>query len=997
MTEPYKALVFGVQAVRRQVDRDARALGGALGVAAKHLPHQVGNVARVLSAPRVRHLLADEVGMGKTIQALMILNALRLQDPELSALIVVPDALREQWRDEHLTRAHHSLIEGAPQPLDERRVRLAWPAVLQAGDIDPSQYGALIVDEFHSLTAPLQRRILATAPEFTHLLLISATPPFQDPQRLGEVMGMLEPGRVTVQDEEGEGVAEQLVSRERQVTALLDGLADEEGWEALGGAPPAAYPESAAAQAHCWLRTVIRTRRSEFREYMPLRRHLEVTVEPVDAEVERQRLMWRYFHHLSDLTREFDLDLLAQRVIRSPASLRQRVTYLRGHGHEREGLLEEVDPLLSSDLGDSRLDALCDLLAALWYAEPDAKVLVAAGDNLTVDDLYGRLPLILDQVGPPGEERELQPARIRNQTRGATSLVSDDDQTADAVRSFVSGDANLLLAADVGKLGLNLQVTRHIVLYSIPWDPHEVEQWIGRVDRIGNVAANASREEPLPIVVHTICQRGLVDERIVEVMKATSILERSVSLDSAAVEAVRESIRRAALGRDLNEWVELLRSAEALRGAELEELDAPLFASLPWTSAWSKALFERLDGAPPLRPAIAREGREGGMGGREEAMMGWVFSLRSAAELDVRGAKEADRRPRSMGHVIQHRPEARGRDRYLYLSSLRFSQELTPHPSRPVYFYGYRWELSQPPRREYLWRDTEPNPVYFLDHGSPLHEELVGGWAEIGRRGEEWFTVLLPKEHPALQVLRDKVVAIWVGEQDPAQLLGDVGALIATLGDGAAALVGRWSTPLLSAPRHADERFLRHHLERALVVVGVEISGAGELRGADQAACVELLCPGAAGDPMPRSYAWERPPAVLLSAADAAWARLEGAAADRARQRWSTGLPRLGRALRERAYVLGVDEHDARQRAEAARRPLLEELGALDSVAELTSSEKGRQTRLRRELEELDAGERARRAANELRLSWLDACMHRAGSFKPTPYRRAVVRVKEAR
>ena len=89
----YMDLVLGVQALRRRVERLRAPGGGALGVRAKLYPHQVGNAIRVLSDVRVRHLLADEVGLGKTVQALMVVNALRLQRPDLRVLIALVNHL----------------------------------------------------------------------------------------------------------------------------------------------------------------------------------------------------------------------------------------------------------------------------------------------------------------------------------------------------------------------------------------------------------------------------------------------------------------------------------------------------------------------------------------------------------------------------------------------------------------------------------------------------------------------------------------------------------------------------------------------------------------------------------------------------------------------------------------------------------------------------------------------------------------------------------------
>ena len=96
----YVDLCVHLQALRRRTEEVRSPLAPALGVAGSIYTHQLANVLRVLTDIRVRHLLADEVGLGKTVQALMILNALRRQRRDLRALVVVPDtALMVQWRD----------------------------------------------------------------------------------------------------------------------------------------------------------------------------------------------------------------------------------------------------------------------------------------------------------------------------------------------------------------------------------------------------------------------------------------------------------------------------------------------------------------------------------------------------------------------------------------------------------------------------------------------------------------------------------------------------------------------------------------------------------------------------------------------------------------------------------------------------------------------------------------------------------------------------------
>ena len=64
------------------------------------LAHQAEVVARVLSDVECRYILADEVGLGKTIEACVILNGLLRRDKKLQVLIVAPGSLVQQWYNE---------------------------------------------------------------------------------------------------------------------------------------------------------------------------------------------------------------------------------------------------------------------------------------------------------------------------------------------------------------------------------------------------------------------------------------------------------------------------------------------------------------------------------------------------------------------------------------------------------------------------------------------------------------------------------------------------------------------------------------------------------------------------------------------------------------------------------------------------------------------------------------------------------------------------------
>lgn len=122
----YVELCIKIQAIRRAFEATRNPIVPALGVGARAYTHQIANVLRILTDVRIRHLLADEVGLGKTVQALMILNALRWQRPDLKALVIVPDRLVPQWRDEIMTRAHTAPFDDEERVEGEQYIQLLW-------------------------------------------------------------------------------------------------------------------------------------------------------------------------------------------------------------------------------------------------------------------------------------------------------------------------------------------------------------------------------------------------------------------------------------------------------------------------------------------------------------------------------------------------------------------------------------------------------------------------------------------------------------------------------------------------------------------------------------------------------------------------------------------------------------------------------------------------------------------------------------------------------
>ena len=182
----------------------SRGMTGLISANIELYPHQVEVVRRVLEDPIQRYLLADEVGLGKTIESGAILRQYLLDEPQGRAIVLVPQYLREQWLQELENKFY---ISGS-----DNRVQVL--AVEDVDRISPNaDLGFLILDEAHHVAAmatssdSVKRGIFETCKHLAHqsdrLLLLSATPVLNHEQDFLAMLHLLDPITYQLNDLEG--------------------------------------------------------------------------------------------------------------------------------------------------------------------------------------------------------------------------------------------------------------------------------------------------------------------------------------------------------------------------------------------------------------------------------------------------------------------------------------------------------------------------------------------------------------------------------------------------------------------------------------------------------------------------------------------------------------------------------------------------------------------------------------------------------------------------
>ena len=747
MSDPYIDLCLGVQAVRRRIEREVVGLGGATGVAAAPYPHQIANVQRILSDSRIRHLIADEVGLGKTVQTLMILNALRLQNPQHRALILVPENIAPQWLLECQTRGHLTPLDRAPEEEESgAHVRLAYYEQLDSvTEIDPNVYDLLIVDEMQRLQANARQRIADVAGDFRQLLLLSATPKLENIEAFRQLLMILEPERMALAARTSDTPEAELREREAAAAELL-GTTAPDAWAAAGFSPPPDRAQRATvAITHSVLRRVTHTNRRDYPDLLPQRVLHRIAIEPTTDEVARQEQVWQFIGHAGRSAASTDLARLGQVALRSPRALSERINILRGRDQrDPQGFLATAVKHIEAANGDSRVEALVDLLAEIWNDDAEEAVLVVAEDNPTVDYLERMIPQFLPSIGPRGGRRALSLAVNRNRDAAATSdLVDLFDEYDDGIGGFVDGDDQLLIAADVAQVGLNLQHARKLIFFSMPWSPVAVEQWIGRLDRLGS-AALADQPGERTIDIYAIYQRGQVDERVVSVLDDFAIFKRSIRLDGEEINVVSQHIVDAALTPHTVNWKLLSQEARTIANDNSDALATPLSGALPWTTQQARALAERFDDAGALGPILEHSTARRAIVRIETGLRGWMRLIGRADGLRLWKGKDPDEPARTFRLLHYYRsPYATGP------ASPRFPLPgLDPHDGQRYAYLDSRQSLESPPLPTVLLAENPATPLNFLDHGDPVHDALVSEWTKIGKSTPACMKVRLPASHP---------------------------------------------------------------------------------------------------------------------------------------------------------------------------------------------------------------------------------------------------------
>ena len=436
--------------------------------------YQVETVRKVLKQYRGRVLLADEVGLGKTVEAGMVLKEYMLRGMAERVLILTPASLVGQWRDEmeakfgiECATSHDALLRADParfwgQPrviASIASARRKEQAELLAG----LRYDVVVVDEAHHLRDQASASYrLVNSLQKRFLLLLSATPVQNSLLELYNLLTLLQPGIFKTQ-------------KEFRSVYMVPGKPRE--------------PANRQRLRDLMRGVMVRNTRALAALRMPRRNASTLRAAPDEAEA-------ACYDELTALIREaasapsgearhrLSLQHLLAAAGSSPsASAAAIARFVERHpGDPRWGVLLARTRAVASGAKEA---ALLRLLAA----NPAEKKLVFVHHRDTLAHLADRLR--------------------RQGTRFATFAGDMTGPQKDAAVEAFRDSVPILICTESGGEGRNLQFCNTLINFDIPWNPMAIEQRIGRIDRIGQ-----TRE----VFIFNLVTSGTIEDAVLRIL-----------------------------------------------------------------------------------------------------------------------------------------------------------------------------------------------------------------------------------------------------------------------------------------------------------------------------------------------------------------------------------------------------------------------------------------------------------------------------------------------
>lgn len=449
-----------------------------------NLPHQQEGALKILRDLDGRALLADEVGLGKTITAGMVLKECIVRGFVKRALILTPPSLVNQWKEELKTKFDINPVE-VNNEKEWENAELAIASIDKVKNFNTTTnefkhskaheiyWDMIIIDEAHKLKDKTTFRWkFVDKLQKKRLLLLTATPFQNDLIELYNLLSLLRRGHLgTISEFRSNFLKE---GNERQ-------------------------PLNPQELKRKLSEVMIRRRRDEAKGIKYMKRI---------PRIQSVELSWNEKHNYEEVVDLLFLHYLdfngipistvlaahsiLPKITSSSRSSMEFLENLIGNTKYHTSTIESAQKILArfkSTKEDSKLKKLIELISEINKRDKDTKIL-----------LYTKHPATLHYISDTLKKQNFSITEFKGG-------LTPDEKTM-RIKEFKE-KTQIMISTETGSEGLNLQFCSNIINYDLPWNPMAVEQRIGRLDRIG---------QKKDIFIYSLATKGTMEEHVVDLI-----------------------------------------------------------------------------------------------------------------------------------------------------------------------------------------------------------------------------------------------------------------------------------------------------------------------------------------------------------------------------------------------------------------------------------------------------------------------------------------------
>ena len=430
----------------------------------KPLPHQLQAAERVIEQMNGKAILADEVGLGKTIEAGLIIKEYMLRGLVKKVLILVPASLVNQWIEELYTKFH------IPALLYKKNYELDYvDVVVMSMDtakrsphkekIFAQDYDLIIVDEAHKL-----KNHKTISYEFVKslkkkfCLLLTATPIQNDIFELFYLVTLLKQGHLGNYDEFSAVFSTK--NRDEERDGCLRELVSQ---------------------------VMVRNRRQDTGVEWSTRKVHAIPITFTDKEKQVYAAVSNLKNISPIFSNAFSTMTLQREMCSSPDATMGTLMKLRQECKQPEEITH-VETILGQ----------LESLPLHSKAKKATELIIQAKEKVIIFTEYRMTQLYLsDYLYANGISNVIFNGKLSKSSR-------------EWIKHLFKQQAQVLIATESGAEGINLQFCHHVINYDLPWNPMKLEQRIGRVHRLG---------QEHDVQIYNLAVKDTIDDHVMNVLQ----------------------------------------------------------------------------------------------------------------------------------------------------------------------------------------------------------------------------------------------------------------------------------------------------------------------------------------------------------------------------------------------------------------------------------------------------------------------------------------------